>query len=305
MIVKEEIIDQEEMIEPEVMVKEEIIEEEIDLYTIFKTEIDPLLDSDSKDPLMNSDPLSHVVEDKEPKTPVAEELDIEPEEGEVCKKPSFKDKDSLFNHINQKHWTNEPKKINYDFKDPLSYAIDLKNEEQKALEAEKLENELEEGEVYEKPIFKCKFCTKRFKNKDSLSYHINQEHLGNELKEDHLEKGELYEKPKFKCKFCIETFESEDSVSNHINGEHLRKGPQKDHFRCSYCNMFVLHEQRLLNHVLKDHAVEDGGVYKPYKCHICPKNTFFGCNQKFKQHLETVHSLKACPIVIQITPGTL
>ena len=150
MIVKEEIIDQEEMIEPEVMVKEEIIEEEIDLYTIFKTEIDPLLDSDSKDPLMNSDPLSHVVEDKEPKTPVAEELDIEPEEGEVCKKPSFKDKDSLFNHINQKHCTNEPKKINYDFKDPLSYAIDLKNEEQKALEAEKLENELEGSEMKER-----------------------------------------------------------------------------------------------------------------------------------------------------------
>ena len=69
--------------------------------------------------------------------------------------------------------------------------------------------------------------------------------------------------------------------------------------------MFVLHEQRLLNHVSKDHAVEEREVYKPYKCHICPQYIYFRTNQKFKQHLEAIHSLKACPIVIQITPGTL
>ena len=50
-----------------------------------------------------------------------------------------------------------------------------------------LDNELEEGEVYKKPIFKCKFCTKTFKNEDSLSNHTDQEHLRKEPKEEHLE----------------------------------------------------------------------------------------------------------------------
>ena len=52
---------------------------------------------------------------------------------------------------------------------------------------------VEEGEVYKKPIFKCKFCTKPFKNEDSLSNHTNQKHLTKEPKED---KFDVYKKVK-------------------------------------------------------------------------------------------------------------
>ena len=47
--------------------------------------------------------------------------------------------------------------------------------------------------MYKKPIFKCKFCTKTFKNEDSLSNHTNQEHLRKEPKEDQFD---VYKKVK-------------------------------------------------------------------------------------------------------------
>ena len=97
-----------------------------------------------------------------------------------------------------------------------------------------------------------------------------------------LEKGDVG----FKCKFCIETFENKDLQTNHIIEEHLKKGTKQDYFRCSFCNIFVLDEPNLLNHVAKDHAVEKGEIYRPYKCHSCPENTFFRYSHELKKHLE-------------------
>ena len=110
-----------------------------------------------------------------------------------------------------------------------------------------------------------------------------QQKVSEDEKLDHvLAKGEVG----FKCKFCIETFENKDLQTNHITEEHLKKGTKQDYFRCSFCNIFVLDEPNLLNHVAKDHAIEKGEIYRPYKCHSCPENTFFRYSHELKKHLE-------------------
>ena len=83
---------------------------------------------------------------------------------------------------------------NHIIRDHNSRKLHGASDSKKARDTE-LDNELEEGEVYKKHIFKCKFCTKKFKNENSLSNHINQEHLRKETKEDHLE---VYKKVKQK-----------------------------------------------------------------------------------------------------------
>lgn len=111
--------------------------------------------------------------------------------------------------------------------------------------------------------YKCDYCPKQFRIKNSLKLHLFTH---------------TKERP-YKCDQCNKSFRQ----SSHLLIHSKTHTGAKPHV-CSYCNKKFTTYGNFSEHIRRIHTYE-----QPYKCRFCP-NTIFSNLKETKQHLKNFHS---------------
>lgn len=113
----------------------------------------------------------------------------------------------------------------------------------------------------------CPTCSKGYRNKTDLKYHIAFEHDKTE---------------EFKCDTCEKAFQSPDVLKKHIRSIHEE---ERFKYQCELCSKSYFDSSFLKKHVQKIHE----GIDLSVKCPLCDKSL---CKDTLKRHIADVHEKK-------------
>ncbi|XP_059480995.1 zinc finger protein 224-like, partial [Neocloeon triangulifer] len=129
-----------------------------------------------------------------------------------------------------------------------------------------------------KPVIqKCEICSKVFKFKHLLGYHMNEEHAGVKMI-----KGARFRNRGFECKICTNYyFKNRKSLDMHIKIKHSGNHQK---LQCAHCSKKFAFKYSLSKHLQNTHNL----AVKKFRCEPCNKHFFH--NSYLKSHIMKVHS---------------
>jgi len=152
--------------------------------------------------------------------------------------------------------------------------------------------------------FKCLFCGKLFKTKDTYKNHLKFIHKDKAIRckfkrcckiftteislQKHLSKDHFLNKPtnSVECKVCKIWLSSKNSLKGHMESRHATQAENVKLIQCKICCENFDSKAKLFRHIKENHEKE------PIKCRLKPCHHYFPSKVEMENHFKNTHAIK-------------